>query len=165
MGQKPDEDIRLPMQWTGQTENGGFSTGIPWRAPGTNVSLANVATEEKDPKSLLNHYRALILLRKNYPTLRSGSTTVLQTSTPAVFACLRSNGNQNILVLINLSDKPLTDYKISTSNADIANQVYQLEPIFGDQSASPMTIADGKIIDAQPLAELAPHSTNIFLLK
>ncbi|MEN8844800.1 MAG: alpha-amylase family glycosyl hydrolase, partial [Candidatus Arcticimaribacter sp.] len=30
VGEKPDENIRLPMQWD-TTPNGGFTTGTPWR--------------------------------------------------------------------------------------------------------------------------------------
>ena len=31
-GEKPDEDIRLPMQWSADA-NAGFTTGTPWLAP------------------------------------------------------------------------------------------------------------------------------------
>ncbi|MEP6895940.1 MAG: alpha-amylase family glycosyl hydrolase, partial [Chloroflexota bacterium] len=40
-GKKPDEDIRLPMQWSADS-NAGFTTGTPWRAPDVNYSQVNV---------------------------------------------------------------------------------------------------------------------------
>jgi alpha-amylase len=53
-GQKPDEDIRRPMQWSAD-KFAGFSTSLPWRNPGNNYTVLNVSTELKDPNSLLSH--------------------------------------------------------------------------------------------------------------
>ncbi len=57
-GKKPDEDIRLPMQWSSEA-NAGFTTGTPWRAPAVDYQKVNVVVQDKDNDSLLNHYRAL----------------------------------------------------------------------------------------------------------
>ena len=43
LGAKPDEDIRLPMQWSTEL-NSGFSTGSPWRGVKNNYLDWNVAT-------------------------------------------------------------------------------------------------------------------------
>jgi len=53
-GQKPDEDLRLPMQWS-NASNAGFTTGAPWRAPNKDYTTVNVAAQTDDPNSLLNH--------------------------------------------------------------------------------------------------------------
>src|SRR5512137_717052 len=58
-GMKPDENIRRPMQWTGD-ENGGFTSGKPWRALDSKFKFVNVAAQLDDPASLLSHYRSLI---------------------------------------------------------------------------------------------------------
>ena len=47
-GRKPDEDIRLPMQWSGE-ENAGFSAGKPWRNPGADSPQVNVEAQLNDP--------------------------------------------------------------------------------------------------------------------
>ena len=57
-GQKPDEDIRLPMQWT--SDDGlcvGFTEGRPWRFPAADYENTQVALQDEDKASLLNHYR------------------------------------------------------------------------------------------------------------
>ena len=46
--QKPDEDIRVPMQWSG-SDYAGFSTATPWRAPNADYSTVNVAVENENP--------------------------------------------------------------------------------------------------------------------
>ena len=48
-GRKPDEDIRLPMQWSGE-ENVGFSDGKPWRSPEASYPKVNVETQKNDPE-------------------------------------------------------------------------------------------------------------------
>ena len=52
---------RHPMQWTGQ-KGAGFSAGDPWLDP-VDPSTRSVAAQERDPASLLNLYRRLIVLR------------------------------------------------------------------------------------------------------
>ena len=70
-GEKPDEDIRRPMQWSGD-ENAGFSGGQPWRAPAADYPQVNVAAQENNPNSLLSHYRNLVNLRNAHSALRVG---------------------------------------------------------------------------------------------
>ena len=53
-GTKPDENIRRPMQWTAE---GGFTTGTPWNGYYEDYQERNVASQDADPDSLLNHYR------------------------------------------------------------------------------------------------------------
>jgi glycosidase len=100
-GRKPDEDIRLPMQWS-QEANAGFTTGDPWRDPDPAFEQVNVAGEAGDPDSLLSHYRDLIALRAAHPALRSDGIWLVETDTPALFASLRVENGDMILVLLNL---------------------------------------------------------------
>lgn len=64
LGQKPDEDIRLPMQWSYEV-NAGFTSGHPWRQPNANFREFNVEVMQNDSSSLLNHYKRLIQLRSS----------------------------------------------------------------------------------------------------
>lgn len=59
------DNARTPVQWTAE-KNGGFCTVEPWFTVNPNYKEVNVEAEEKDPNSLLNFYRKLIALRKQY---------------------------------------------------------------------------------------------------
>lgn len=59
------DNARTPVQWT-DGENAGFTTGTPWFHVNPNYKEINVAAEESDPNSLLNYYRKIIALRKQY---------------------------------------------------------------------------------------------------
>ncbi len=67
-GQKPDQRIRTPMQWTA-AENAGFTAGFPWEPVNADYETVNVEAQAADPDSLLNHYRRLIRLRSEQPAL------------------------------------------------------------------------------------------------
>ena len=90
VGEKPDEDIRRPMQWTADM-NAGFTTGQPWRAPDTSYSEVNVATQGNDPNSLLSLYRNLISLRNQHSALQTGSLVMLDADNSNLYAHLRAN--------------------------------------------------------------------------
>jgi glycosidase len=163
-GQKPDEDIRLPMQWSNQ-ENAGFTSDVPWRAPYTNFTEVNVAAQESDANSLLNHYRKLIELRKEYPLLHTGKTTLLETGNTGVYAILRTDENEQMLVLVNLKDEPIADYSLNLKENVLADGVLSLTTLFGSGEDSQVTIVDGKFSGYKPLAKLTPYSAHLFLLK
>ena len=57
------DNSRTPVQWN-SSENAGFTTGTPWFYVNPNYKDINVEAEDKDPDSILNHYRALIKFKK-----------------------------------------------------------------------------------------------------
>lgn len=57
------DNSRTPVQWSAD-ENAGFTTGTPWFYVNPNYKEINVAAQENDPDSVLNHYRALIKFKK-----------------------------------------------------------------------------------------------------
>ena len=57
------DNARTPVQWSAE-ENAGFTTGTPWFYVNPNYKEINVAAQENDPDSILNHYRALIKFKK-----------------------------------------------------------------------------------------------------
>lgn len=59
------DNARTPVQWSAE-ENAGFSTGTPWFHVNPNYKEINVAAAEADPDSILNYYRAILKLRKEY---------------------------------------------------------------------------------------------------
>ena len=164
-GQKPDPDIRLPMQWTADPATAGFTVGKPWRAPAADTVSTNVAAEEKEAASLLNHYRALTALRNAQPALRTGSLTLLDTGSPAVYASLRTQAADTLLILVNLSAKPVTDYKISLSAAALQDGSYTPENLFGSGAASALTVSSGVFNNYKPLTVLPAFTTWVFRLR
>ena len=57
------DNSRTPVQWSAE-ENAGFTTGTPWFYVNPNYKEINAASQEDDPDSILNHYRALIKFKK-----------------------------------------------------------------------------------------------------
>lgn len=163
-GQKPDEFIRTPMQWN--TEPGaGFTTGKPWITLNNDYTTNNVAAQETDPDSLLNHYRRLIALRRETPALRTGEVILLETSSPAVYAVLRRSGNQIALVLVNLGKEPTANYKLNLTSSQLPNGKYAPRTIFGTGQAAELQVSAGGFSGYVPLPELEAYTTHVFLLK
>lgn len=94
-----DAAIRTPMSWS-SAANAGFSTAAPYRALAANAATNNVAAQQADPDSLLNHYRALLKLRKTLPALRDGSYSGA-TAVDAVLTYQRRSAGQTVVVAIN----------------------------------------------------------------
>ncbi len=93
---------RTPMQWT-PGPNAGFTKGTPWLPVPASAETHNVQTERKDPNSILNFYRRLLLLRKENPALRDGKYISLNNSDPNVIAYLRQYAGDTVLVVLNMS--------------------------------------------------------------
>jgi len=163
-GQKPDEDIRLPMQWNAN-ENSGFSTGNPWRAPHSQYLDINVAAQENDPDSLLNHYRKLIQLRKELSILRTGELSLLETGNSGVYGVLRTEGDEHILALANLTDAPISEYALSLEESMFLKGDITPRALFGSARATPVNIKNGKFTGYKPLDELPPYQAYLFQFK
>ena len=100
---------RAPMQWS-KGRNAGFST-----APVENlylpidpsISRPDVASEEKDPASMLNFTRQLLKLRHDHPAL--GNTADFQPlyaeQNRYPFVYLRRAGNEQIIISVNPSER------------------------------------------------------------
>lgn len=101
-GQKPDEDIRLPMQWS-NGKNAGFSSGTAWRAPHKTYTQYNVAAQDFDDSSMLNHYRKFIGLRNQISALRTGNYASLPTENNAVMSFVRYTQSDTVFVISNTS--------------------------------------------------------------
>jgi alpha-glucosidase len=100
---------RTPMQWDAG-RNAGFTSGTPWLPIPPNYQSVNVATESKDPVSLLRWYERLIELRATNPALRDGAETMLNTNDNHVLSWLRKNASEgpSVVVACNFTDHPQT---------------------------------------------------------
>jgi len=159
-GRKPDEDIRLPMQWDA-SPTAGFTTGTPWRAPDAAHAEVNVQSQAADRGSLLSHYRSLIALRSAHPGLRSNDILLLDTGSAKVYAALRRQGNEMLLVIVNLGKETASDYRLGLSDATLPDGAYKLTPLMGEAPVEQVSLSGGVLTADGPLAPLAGHSTHI----
>lgn len=93
---------RTPMQWNDET-HAGFTTGTPWLPVNENYRTLNVAVESGDPNSVLNHFKAMVALRKARPVLIYGEYQLVQPEHPAVYAYTRALDGVKALVLLNFT--------------------------------------------------------------
>lgn len=105
------ENGRTPMQWD-DSENAGFTTGTPWKRVNDNYREINVAAQNNDPNSILQHFRNMTRVRKEHPVLVYGNYEILQKEHPDIYAFKRTSGEEQMLVLLNFS-KDLATIELS----------------------------------------------------
>jgi alpha-glucosidase len=93
---------RTPMQWN-DSANAGFSTHDPWLPVPPSYKSHNVATESKDPNSVLEFYRKVLALRHTNPVLLEGNYSALNEDDANVLSYLRSYKGKAVLVALNMS--------------------------------------------------------------
>jgi alpha-glucosidase len=103
--EKGRDGERTPMQWN-TAANAGFSKHDPWLPVPPSYPTHNVATESKDPNSVLNLYKKVLALRHTNPALLDGRYTALNEEDPNVLSYLRSYRGKAVLVALNMSDSP-----------------------------------------------------------
>ncbi len=168
-GEKPDEDIRLPMQWSAD-EFAGFSTVQAWRGPYTDArnpqfdyTQVNVELQTGDSTSLLEHYRTLIQLRKLNPTLQTGDTILLATDNSGIYAVLRKDTNGTFLILANLKDEAISDYAIDLNEANLVESTISVETVFGENQAQSPQRSAGVFNPYKPFESLSSYA--MYILK
>lgn len=103
------DNARTPVQWSAE-ENAGFSTGTPWFHVNPNYKEINVAAAEADPDSILNYYRAILKLRKEYKdTAIYGEYKehLKRDKRVMVYDKIAEDGSK-LTVVINMSDKTVS---------------------------------------------------------
>lgn len=106
LGQRSRDNGRTPMQWSGK-KYAGFSEQTPWISIPSNYKEINVEAEEQDPDSVLNYYRKLVRLRKEYPVIQEGSIDFLCQDQEGIFAYERVLGKQRLVVYHNLTEEEI----------------------------------------------------------
>ncbi|HWL88300.1 MAG TPA: maltose alpha-D-glucosyltransferase [Polyangiaceae bacterium] len=101
--------VRTPMQWN-TDRNAGFSRANPQRLilpividPEYHYESLNVEAQQNNPNSLLWWTKRLIALRKRFFAFGRGTIDFLSPSNSRVLAFFREFGEENILVVANLS--------------------------------------------------------------
>jgi alpha-glucosidase len=102
--EKGRDGERTPMQWT-DGQNAGFSKVKPWLPVPASAKTHNVASEMKDPNSVLSFYRQVLAMRHQEPALLEGNYVPLNQTDPNVLSYVRMYKNEAILVMLNMSGK------------------------------------------------------------
>ncbi len=101
--------VRTPMQWN-MSLNAGFSDANPQKLylpiitdPVYRYESVNVATHEENPSSLVWWIKNVLAMRKRLNVFGRGEMGFIDSSNAKVLAFLRSFENQQVIVVVNLS--------------------------------------------------------------
>ena len=99
---KGRDGCRTPIAWEASNQNAGFSEGKPWLPVDPRHTALAMEAQEKDPTSLLQHYRKAIALRKAHGALTKGAHSDLSVN-GTVLSFQRSLEGQTIFCAFNMS--------------------------------------------------------------
>jgi len=134
--EKGRDGERTPMQWN-TAPNAGFSETTPWLPVPPSYETHNVASESKDPNSVLNIYKQVLALRHTNPALLDGSYTALNEDDPNVLSYLRSYKGKAVVVVLNMSDAPQT-VKFDLAKEGFAK--FELTPLVGGWQSDKLNV-------------------------
>jgi len=161
-GNKPDENLRTLMQWSGET-NAGFTPGTPWQPADSSYQEVNVAAQEGEDTSLLNHYRSLVNLRNQHPVLRVGAYLPFTSSCRLIYPVLRIDDEEALILIANLDRRVQEGCTISIEESPLVGD-YEIEVIFGEGEFASISFEEnGAILDFQIPLDLDPWEC--FILK
>ena len=105
------DGVRTPMHWTGD-RNAGFSKAdfaqlyLPVLLdPVYGYQAVNVEAQLRDQSSFLQWFRRMLGVRKQHPVFGLGSFEALHPGNPAIFAFVRTYGDDIIMAVNNLSGR------------------------------------------------------------
>lgn len=102
------DGARTPIPWVADAPNAGFTSGLKaWLKPDRAHACLAVSAQDNDPNSMLNYTRKLLSLRQNLPALAAGDINLLKTP-EEIIAYTRRVGNETVLCVFNLSDRPVS---------------------------------------------------------
>jgi glycosidase len=103
--------VRVPMQWS-RRRGGGFSTAPvaqlvrPQPGGAFGPAKVNVEDQRRDPDSLLRFVRHLIRARREAPEFGWGTSTLIETEDPALFAHRCDWEDSTVIAIHNLGARP-----------------------------------------------------------
>jgi len=122
------------MQWNAE-ENAGFTTGKPWLPVHDDYETVNVEAQEKDEDSVLNWFRKLAQIRKEYPVLETGDFEEILVNDPDIIGYVRKDGDDSLCILINLSDAHAL---FTAEEADERELILSNYPVYEKGSLAPL---------------------------
>ncbi|MBA3875120.1 MAG: alpha-glucosidase C-terminal domain-containing protein, partial [Anaerolineae bacterium] len=82
-----------------------------------------------------------------------------------VYSFIRQSSDESVLVVINLSDNPVSSYTLSVTKSSLTGDL-KGDVLFGNGTVIAPQLGDGGAInDYTPLATLEPYSTTIIQLQ
>ena len=103
------DSVRTPMQWSSD-RNAGFSRADfaqlylpPLMDPVYGYQASNVEAALRTPSSFIHWMKRMLEVRKAHPMFGVGAFEVLDADNPAVLAFLRTDGDDNVVCVNNLS--------------------------------------------------------------
>jgi oligo-1,6-glucosidase/alpha-glucosidase len=101
------DNCRTPMQWSNEKAAGFSSTDHTWLPIQQNYTSINVEDQLHDKNSLLQTYKSLHAIRKQYHVLKDGTTKFIDSKElpEDVLGYTRDDGEQTVAVYLNFSDK------------------------------------------------------------
>ena len=165
LGQKPDEDIRRPMQWT-SSANAGFSSTQPWHPLNNNYANYNVANQQLESESIWSQYQIWIKQRTRNTALRSGNYDFIESNNSRMFSYLRADSESNtaFAVIHNLSSQNTDDITIRINNSSLTEGTYNLINILNNQNMGSINVSSSGAFDTT-LSEVTLAAYSSFLLK
>jgi alpha-amylase len=165
LGQKPDEDIRRPMQWS-SSANAGFSSTQPWHPLNNNYANYNVANQQLESESIWSQYQIWIKQRTLNIALRSGNYDFIESNNSRMFSYLRADSESNtaFAVIHNLSSQNTDDITIRINNSSLTEGTYNLINILNNQNMGSINVSSSGAFDTT-LSEVTLAAYSSFLLK
>jgi oligo-1,6-glucosidase len=127
---KGRDNSRTPMQWN-NSEHAGFTNGTPWIQVNKNYQDINVENQLQDSNSILNYYKKLIQLRREYEVFVYGDYQLILADHHEIYAYVRTLGKEKLLVILNFfggtpefllpEDMEVKDPELLISNYSVAN--------------------------------------------
>jgi alpha-glucosidase len=117
---------RTPMQWTPGPQAGFSTNPNTWLPIPPSAAFTNVETEQRQPDSLLNWYKALITLRRSFPAMRDGGVAIVDEKNANVLSFIRTApvGGKPVLLVMNMTAKQQIA-NIQLQDAGLKNSVLQ----------------------------------------
>lgn len=104
LAERSRDNARTPMQWT-NSENAGFTDGLPWIEVQKNYDKVSVIAEENDDTSILAFYKKLIVFRKQNLIISHGTIRFLDEMPEAVMGYEREWQEKKMVVLCNFKEE------------------------------------------------------------
>src|SRR5690606_7513029 len=138
------DGVRTPMQWS-MDRNGGFSQANPQALylppimdPVYGFQTINVEAQEADPSSLLNWMRRIVGVRKQHSAFGRGDFIMLYPANRRVMVYIRSDEEETILCVANLSRSAQAVESIFRPGAVTCRWRWSASPAFRPSATSPI---------------------------
>ena len=141
------DNARTPVQWSAEA-NAGFTTpdAKPWYLINPNYKEVNVEAAQKDPDSILNYYKKVIALRKQYKDAAIyGQFKLYLKGDKQLFVYDKIGEENKLTVVINLSEKEVASKKVKKFIPEGAQEILANYEGMGDK--------------------LRPYETHVYLTK